>query len=67
MQNGTIVRISGRWYLRFWEKRNINGTIQQKRVSHSLGPTTTRGKRPPADIEEAADNNVEGPHFHLGL
>lgn len=54
MQKGQVVRISGRWYVRFREKRNVNGTIEQKRVSHCLGPVTTRGKHPPADIKEAA-------------
>lgn len=25
-QNGTIVRIRDRWYVRYWERRNIAGT-----------------------------------------
>jgi hypothetical protein len=54
MQKGQIVKISGRWYVRYREKRNINGTVENKRVSYCLGPVTTRGKHPPADIEEAA-------------
>ena len=49
-QNGQIVRKGERWYLRFWERRNIGGTIERKRVTHLLGPVTTRGKRPPADM-----------------
>ena len=50
-QNGTIIRIGDRWYVRFWERRTINGSIERKRVTHQLGPVTTRGKRPPRDIE----------------
>src|SRR5439155_8375098 len=57
-QNGHIVRISGRWYVRYWERRNIGGTVEQKRVSHCLGSITTRGKHPPADIEDAAEQHM---------
>jgi hypothetical protein len=32
----------------------VNGAIEQKRVSHCLGPVSTKGKRPPKDIEDAA-------------
>ncbi len=46
-QNGTIVRISGRWYLRYWERRNISGTLVRKRASYCLGEVKTRGIRPP--------------------
>jgi hypothetical protein len=43
-QDGQIVKISGRWYVRYWERRTISGAIERKRVSHLLGPVTTRGK-----------------------
>jgi hypothetical protein len=49
-QRGQIIRIGDRWYVRYWERRNIGGTIERKRVTHSIGEVTTRGKRPPADI-----------------
>jgi integrase len=58
MQNGTIVKRSGRWYVRYWERRNINGTVQQKRVSQCLGSVITRGKLPPADIKAAAAEHL---------
>src|SRR6266496_1770177 len=58
VQNGQIVKISGRWYVRYREHRNVNGTVKQKRVSHCLGPVTTRGKRPPADIADAAAEHL---------
>ena len=58
MQKGTIVKISDRWYVRYWERRNISGTVEQKRVSHCLGSVTTRGKHPPADIKEAAAEHM---------
>lgn len=54
-QKGLIVRIGHRWFVRYWERRNVGGTIQRKRVSHLLGPVTTRGKKPPADILAEAD------------
>src|SRR5262252_8165515 len=60
-----------RWYVRYREKRNINGTVENKRVSYCLGPVTTRGKHPPADIEEAAaeymktENGSQIPAEHI--
>ncbi len=54
-QHGTIVRIGGGWYVRYWERRNVGGHIERKRVTHQLGPVTTRGKRPPADIKTEAE------------
>jgi len=53
-QNGTIVQRSGRWYLRYWETRNVDGRLVRKRVSHCLCNVTTRGMRPPAEVENAA-------------
>jgi integrase len=44
--------------VRYWESRNIGGTIQQKRVSHLIGPVTTRGKRPPAEIVREAERHM---------
>lgn len=58
MQKGQIVKITNRWYVRYWERRNIGGVVIQKRVSHCLGDVTTRGKRPPADIVEAAAEHM---------
>ncbi len=57
-QNGQIVRIGDRWYVRYWERRNIGGTVERKRVTHHLGSVTTRGKRPPADIEKEAERHM---------
>lgn len=54
MQHGTITKRGSNWYVRYWERRNVNGTVEQKRVSHCLGAVTTRGKHPPADIKDAA-------------
>lgn len=54
-QQGTIIRIGDRWYVRYWERRNIGSAIERKRVTHPLGPVTTRGKHPPADIEDEAE------------
>jgi integrase len=57
-QQGQIVRIGERWYVRYWERRNIEGEIERKRVSHQLGSVTTRGKRPPADILTEAERHM---------
>jgi integrase len=57
-QNGSIIRRSDRWYVTYWERRNINGIVERKRVTHPLGPVTTRGKYPPADIKDEADRHM---------
>ena len=57
-QHGLIVRIGNRWYVRYWERRTVSGNIERKRVSHQLGPVTTRGKRPPADIVTEAERHM---------
>jgi hypothetical protein len=57
-QQGQIIRIGERWYLRYWERRNIGGKVERKRVTHSLGEVTTPGKRPPADIKTEAGRRM---------
>ena len=57
-QEGQVIRIGARWYVRYWERRNIGGAIERKRVTHQLGPITTRGKRPPADIMAEAERHM---------
>jgi integrase len=57
-QDGQIVKISGRWYVRYWERRTINGAIERKRVSHLLGPVMTRGKYVPEDIKNEAAKHM---------
>ncbi len=57
-QNGTIVRIGDRWYVRYWERRSIDCKIERKRVTHQLGDVVTRGKRPPADIKTEAERHM---------
>jgi len=57
-QAGQVIRIGDRWYVRYWERRNIGGNIDRKRVTHLLGPVTTRGKRPPADIMAEAERHM---------
>lgn len=57
-QRGQIIRIGDRWYVRYWERRNIGGNVERKRVTHQLGPITTRGKRPPADIVSEAERHM---------
>src|SRR5215470_12763052 len=58
MQKGHIVKISDRWYVRYWEGRSIGGIVKQKRVSFCLGAITTRGKHPPADVKDAAAEHM---------
>jgi integrase len=57
-QQGQIIRIGDRWYVRYWERRNIGGQVERKRVTHSIGKVTTRGKRPPADIKTEAERHM---------
>ena len=58
IQQGQIIRIGNRWYVRYWELRNVGGTIQRKRVTHFLGDVTTRGKHAPADIVTEAERHM---------
>jgi integrase len=57
-QNGQIIRIGDRWYVRYWEHRTIAGNVERKRVTHQLGAVTTRGKRAPADIMKEAERHM---------
>ncbi len=57
-QHGQIIRIGERWYVRYWERRNIGGSIERKRVTQALGPVTTRGKRPPANVITEAERHM---------
>jgi integrase len=57
-QRGQIIRIGNRWYVRYWERRNVGGAVERKRVTHSIGQLTTRGKRPPADIKTEAERHM---------
>jgi integrase len=58
-QGGQIITINGRWYVRFYERRNVGGAVQRTRVTRCLGPVTTRGKHPPADIKTAAEIHMQ--------
>jgi len=54
-QRGQVIRIGQKWFVRYWEYRNVNGDIQRKRVTHFLGYVTGRAKRPPADVVGEAE------------
>lgn len=57
-QQGQIIRAGNRWHVRYWEHRNIDGSIERKRVTHFLGHVTTRGKHPPADVKTEAERHM---------
>ena len=57
-QSGQVIRIGDRWYVRYWERRNVGGSDERKRVTHSIGQVTTRGKRPPADVRTEAERRM---------
>jgi integrase len=57
-QTGTIVQISGRWFVRYYERRTVNGVIERRRVTHVLGPITTRGTTPPDGILKEAERHM---------
>jgi integrase len=52
-QKGSIILRSGKWYVTWWERRNIAGSVDRKRVTHYLGEKITGGKYRPADIVAA--------------
>ena len=53
-QNGYIFKARGNWYVRYFEDRTVNGELRHDRVAKQIGEVTTRGKRPPQKIEDAA-------------
>jgi integrase len=57
-QNGVILQISGRWYVRYWQQRNVGGVIERNRVTHCLGEITTRGKTPPDSIVQESERHM---------
>jgi integrase len=57
-QNGVILQISGRWYVRYWEQRNVGGVIERRRITHCLGEITTRGKTPPDSIIQESERHM---------
>ncbi len=57
-QKGSIILRSGKWYASYWERRNVTGAVERKRVTYCLGEKTTRGKRPPGDIEDACKRHM---------
>ena len=57
-QNGTIILRSGKWYVSYWEQRNVNGKVERKRVTYFLGDKTTRGKNPPTYIEDLSKHHM---------
>ena len=58
-QAGQILIINDRWYVRFYQRQNIGGALERKRVTHCLGPVTTRGKHPPLDIVQEAETHMQ--------
>jgi integrase len=57
-QKGQICNWNGRWYLRYYKRERINGTVERRRVCQLLGDVTTRGKRPPQAIIDEAENFI---------
>jgi integrase len=53
-QNGQIIPIGNRWYLRYWQRQNVGGKIERKRCTQPLGAKTTT--KPPKDIQNEAAN-----------
>jgi integrase len=57
-QKGTIFKRHAMWYVRYFEDRVVDGQLRHVRISRQLGEVTTRGKRPPKTIEDAASHTV---------
>ena len=65
-QSGQIFKRHGSWYVRFYESRVVEGEVKRIRLARRLGEVTTRGKRPPADVEKQAEeliSTVNSPHL----
>jgi hypothetical protein len=46
--------------VRFYENRVLDGAVKRVRIAKHLGEVITRGKRPPASIEQEARRFVSG-------
>jgi integrase len=57
-QNGSITQFNGKWYLRYWERRLVDGNLERKRATHYLGEVMTRGRKPPETITKAAEDHM---------
>jgi integrase len=55
-QGGQVIRIGAFWYVRYWDRVNVGGVVQRRRLTHKLSPIVTRGKNPPADVISEADS-----------
>lgn len=53
-QSGYIFKARGNWYVRYFEDRMVEGQLRHDRIAKQIGPVTTRGKRPPRNIEDEA-------------
>lgn len=53
-QTGYIFQARGNWYVRYFEDRVADGKLRHDRIAKQIGPVTTRGKRPPRNIEDEA-------------
>lgn len=51
-QTGYIFQARGHWYVRYFQDRVVHGQLRHDRVAKQIGPVTTRGKRPPRNVEE---------------
>ena len=53
-QTGYIFKAHGQWYVRYFEDRVVEGILCHDRIAKQVGAVTTRGKRAPRKIEDAA-------------
>jgi integrase len=58
-QKGQIVRKGGQWFLRVYESRVIDGEVRRVRAAKPLGLVATRGKRPPKNIADEAEQKLQ--------
>ncbi len=56
-QQGSIITIGSNYYVRYWERVNVNGNIERKRRTREIGPIPKgyRCQTPPDDIVKAAE------------
>src|SRR5262244_1897367 len=58
-QKGSIWIRHGKWYVRYAERRVVDGVVKRQRVLKFLADKTTRGKTPPQNIVDLAKQTVD--------
>jgi hypothetical protein len=58
-QKGSIWLANNKWYVRYAERRVVDGAVKRQRVLKFIADKTTKGKTPPQNIIDAAKQMVD--------